>query len=54
MQCHTGNVHSKFLVPSMVAVQINVPFVNTEFSVSQFKGSVRTVFIGESRLSKKS
>ena len=27
MECHTGKVHYKFQVPSMFAVQMNVPLV---------------------------
>ena len=31
MECHTGQVHSKFKVTSMFAVQMHVPFVSFQF-----------------------
>ena len=31
MEHHTAKIHSKFQVTSMFAVQMNVPFVSSEF-----------------------
>ena len=31
VKCQTRNVHSKFQVPSMFAVQMNVPFVSFQY-----------------------
>ena len=45
-----GKVPIKFQVPNTFTVTINVPIC--EFSVSQFKGFVRTVFRGKSPFSK--
>ena len=32
MKYYTGKVHSKFQVPNMFAVQMDVPFVNFQYS----------------------
>ena len=31
VECHTGKVHSKFQVPNMFAVHMNVPFVKFQY-----------------------